>query len=235
MKKKSLLASALAAVALAALPVAAQATATGSALTLSPTPEPSEMTSGAPSENMSGAPSEMPSEGPSENMSGAPSEGGEATLPFGPGCAALPSSGPGSIASMAKERVATAAAANPRLSQLVGAFKEAGLVDTLNSAEGITVFAPSNEAFSQIPQEVREKLKSDKALLKKVLTYHVVSGKVTPKELKSGTLETLEGGKLTVKEENGEYTVNDAKIICGNVPTANAVVYIIDKVLVPPH
>lgn len=227
MKKKSLLASALAAAALAAFPVAAQATATGSALTLSPTPEPSEMTSGAPSE--------MPSEGPSENMSGAPSEGGEAALPFGPGCAALPSSGPGSIASMAKERVATAAAGNPKLSQLVGALKEAGLVDTLNSAEGITVFAPSNEAFSQIPQEVREKLKSDKALLKKVLTYHVVSGKVTPKELKSGTLETLEGGKLTVKEENGEYTVNDAKIICGNVPTANAVVYIIDKVLVPPQ
>lgn len=223
MRKNSLLASALAAVTLAAFPVAVQATATGSAFAFSPTPEP-DMTE--PSENMSSP--------PSENMSSPPSEEG-AAKPIGPGCTALPTSGPGSAAEMAKEKVADAVAQNPKLAQLADAIKESGLGETLNSAQGVTVFAPNDEAFSQVPQEVRDKLKADKAQLKKVLTYHVVSGRVTPRELKSGTLETLEGGKLTVKEENGEYTVNDAKVVCGNIPTANAVVYIIDKVLIPPQ
>lgn len=228
--KTSLLASALAAVALAAFPVAAQASATGSVLTFTPAPEPSEMVPGEPSE----APSEGPSEGASEGPSEGPSEGA-AAVPFGPGCRKLPETGPGSPVEIAKEKVATAVEQSPELSQLAEALKKSELVEQLNSSEGITVFAPTNEAFSALSQDVKDKLKADPAQLKKVLTYHVVSGKVKPSELQSGSLETLEGGKLTVKQENGEYTVNDAKIVCGNLPTANAVVYLIDKVLVPPQ
>ncbi|MEU1737180.1 fasciclin domain-containing protein [Streptosporangium sp. NPDC020145] len=228
--KSSLLAAALAAVALAALPVAAQASAAGSVLTFTPMPEPSEMVPVEPS----GAPSEGPSEGASEGPSEGPSEGA-AAVPFGPGCRKLPETGPGSPVEIAKEKVATAVEQSPLLSQLAEALKKSELVEQLNSSEGVTVFAPTNEAFSALPQDVKDKLKADPAQLKKVLTYHVVSGKVKPSELQSGSLETLEGGKLTVKQENGEYTVNDAKVVCGNLPTANAVIYLIDKVLTPPQ
>ncbi|NEE11421.1 fasciclin domain-containing protein, partial [Streptomyces sp. SID7499] len=80
----------------------------------------------------------------------------------------------GSLAGMAKDPVATAASNNPELSTLVSAVKKAGLVDTLNNAKDITVFAPTNAAFEKIPQADLEALLNDKAELTKVLTYHVV-------------------------------------------------------------
>src|SRR6266702_3020107 len=92
---------------------------------------------------------------------------------FGPGCAAVPKSGAGSFTGMATAPVATAASANPALSTLVTAVKAAGLVDTLNSASNITVFAPDNAAFAKIPPATLKKLLADKAELTKILTYHV--------------------------------------------------------------
>lgn len=158
----------------------------------------------------------------------------ETDKPFGPGCASVPKDGKGSFAGMAKEPVATAASNNPELSTLVTAVKKAGLVDTLNSAENITVFAPTNAAFEKIPKADLDKVLNDKEQLTKVLTYHVVGEKLTPEKLENGSYETLEKSKLTTAGSGTKYTVNDtSKVVCGNVPTANATVHIVDTVLMP--
>ncbi|MFJ9813245.1 fasciclin domain-containing protein [Streptomyces sp. NPDC101158] len=154
--------------------------------------------------------------------------------PFGPACASVPKEGSGSFGGMAKDPVATAASNNPALSTLVAAVKKAGLVDTLNNAENITVFAPTNDAFAKIPQADLDKVLNDKATLTKILTYHVVGQKLTPKQLENGTFDTLEKSTITTKGSGESYTVNDtSKVVCGNVPTANATVYIVDTVLMP--
>ena len=172
----------------------------------------------------------------SSPMASSPASGAaaSATSDFGPGCASVPKSGAGSFTGMATAPVATAASANPVLSTLVTAVKQAGLVDTLNSAAGITVFAPDNSAFAKIPASTLKSVLADKAELTKVLTYHVVAGRVTPAELASGkALKTLEGSTVTPAMMGGSYTVNGASVVCGNVQTANATVYIIGSVLMP--
>ncbi|MFD0314848.1 fasciclin domain-containing protein [Streptomyces flavalbus] len=154
--------------------------------------------------------------------------------PFGPACASVPEDGAGSFDGMAKDPVATAASNNPALSTLVTAVRKAGLVDTLNSAEDITVFAPTNDAFAKIPEADLNKVLNDKEQLTKLLTYHVVGQKLAPADLEDGSFATLEKSRLTTSGADEEYTVNDsAKVVCGNVKTANANVYIIDSVLMP--
>ncbi|HEX3930212.1 MAG TPA: fasciclin domain-containing protein [Nocardioides sp.] len=157
-----------------------------------------------------------------------------ASQTFGSGCAAVPKSGAGSFQGMATAPVASAASANPVLSTLVAAVTKAGLVDTLNSQKAITVFAPDNDAFSAIPPKTLKAVLANKAELTKILTYHVVAGKIAPDQL-AGTHKTLEGGKLTISGSNDDYTVGKQKasIVCGNVSTANATVYIIGSVLMP--
>jgi uncharacterized surface protein with fasciclin (FAS1) repeats len=135
---------------------------------------------------------------------------------------------------MSTAPVATAASANPVLSTLVTAVKKAGLVDTLNSASAITVFAPDNSAFAKIPSTTLNGVLANKSELTKILTYHVVSGRVTPAQLASGVaLKTLEGGTITPAMSGGNYTINGAPVVCGNVQTANATVYIISSVMMP--
>jgi uncharacterized surface protein with fasciclin (FAS1) repeats len=164
---------------------------------------------------------------------GEPSGAGAMAAPFGPACSAVPASGAGSFAGMAQDPVATAASHNPALSTLVAAVQKAGLVDTLNSAKDITVFAPTNAAFAKIPKATLDAVLNDKAKLTQILTYHVTPGQLTPAML-AGTHKTLEGGSLTVTGSGQEFTVNQsAKVVCGNVQTANARVYIIDTVLMP--
>ncbi|MFD9479577.1 MULTISPECIES: fasciclin domain-containing protein [Streptomyces] len=154
--------------------------------------------------------------------------------PFGPACASVPKSGAGSFDGMAQDPVATAASNNPALSTLVSAVKKAGLVDTLNNAQDITVFAPTNDAFAKIPKADLDKLLADKATLTKILTYHVVGEKLTPQQLGSGSFQTLQKGMITTKGSGTAYQVNNSsKVVCGNVPTANATVYIVDTVLMP--
>ena len=175
--------------------------------------------------------SETPS--PSDSMtSSAPMDAMNAQ--FGAGCAAVPKDGKGSFKGMATDPVATAASNNPLLSTLVGAVKSAGLVDTLNSAQDITVFAPVNDAFAKVdPATMKKAMGDPKGLLTKVLTNHVVPGKLTPADL-AGEHKTLGGGTITVEGSGESFTVNgNAKVICGNVTTANATVYIIDDVLLP--
>jgi uncharacterized surface protein with fasciclin (FAS1) repeats len=158
-----------------------------------------------------------------------------AAMDFGPGCASVPKTGAGSFTGMSAAPVATAASANPALSTLVAAVKKAGLADTLNSASSITVFAPDNAAFAKIPAGTLDSVLADKAELTKILTYHVAMGRYTPAQLAAGQpIKTLEGGTITpAKTPDGTYTVNGASVVCGNVQTANATVYIIGTVLMP--
>ncbi|MFB6562984.1 fasciclin domain-containing protein [Streptomyces sp. NPDC056400] len=154
--------------------------------------------------------------------------------PFGTACASVPTSGAGSFEGMAQDPVATAASNNPALSTLVAAVKKAGLVDTLNNAQNITVFAPTNDAFAKIPKADLDKVLADKETLTKILTYHVVGEKLTPQQLGSGSFQTLQKGMITTKGSGTAYQVNDSStVVCGNVPTANATVYVVDTVLMP--
>ena len=158
-----------------------------------------------------------------------------ASAPFGPRCSAVPASGPGSVAEMAKVPVGTAAASNPLLTTLAAQVQAAGLGETLNSASDITVFAPTNSAFEKVPAATLQALTKDPTgALANVLKYHVVSGTLTPSNL-AGTHKTLEGQNITVTGSGESFTVNGtAQVVCGNVKTANATVYVIDGVLVPP-
>jgi uncharacterized surface protein with fasciclin (FAS1) repeats len=181
------------------------------------------------------APAAAPSTATGAGAPGSSAPADMASAPFGSACASVPTSGAGSFAGMATDPVATAASNNPALSTLVTAVKAAGLVDTLNTAQNITVFAPSNDAFAKIPKDALNKLLADKAMLTKVLTYHVVGQRLAPAQLDNGSFETLEKQMVATKGSSTMYTVNDAsKVVCANVRTSNATVYIVDTVLMPP-
>ena len=183
--------------------------------------------------SMSSTPSDSMSSTPSDTMSSSASMDAASAV-FGEGCAAVPKDGKGSFNGMATDPVATAASNNPLLSTLVTAVKKAGLVDTLNSAEGITVFAPVNDAFAAIPPKDLKAVLADKKLLTTILTHHVVAGQLSPDQL-AGDHETLAGDMLTVAGSGEDFQIGAEKatVLCGNVPTANATVYIVDTVLMP--
>lgn len=158
----------------------------------------------------------------------------------GPGCAAYAAqvpSGPGSVSGMAQEPVAVAASNNPMLTTLVSAVSgklnpEVNLVDTLNGGQ-FTVFAPVDSAFAKIDPATIESLKTDSATLTSILTYHVVPGQIAPQNI-AGTHKTVQGADVTVSGSGNTIKVADANVICGGVRTANATVYMIDSVLMPP-
>jgi uncharacterized surface protein with fasciclin (FAS1) repeats len=157
-----------------------------------------------------------------------------ASGPFGAACSTVPASGAGSLEALAQDPVATAASNTPQLSTLVTAVKKADLVNTLNSAQGITVFAPVNDAFAAVPKPTLDKALGDpKGLLTTVLTYHVVPGQLTPDQL-AGSHKTLQGGTIQVSGSGQDFNVNgNSSVVCGNIQTANATVYLIDQVLLP--
>ncbi|WP_127476262.1 fasciclin domain-containing protein [Microbacterium sulfonylureivorans] len=158
----------------------------------------------------------------------------------GPGCAAYAEAvpdGAGSVEGMAADPVATAASNNPLLTTLVAAVSgqlnpDVDLVDTLNGDE-FTVFAPVDEAFAAIDPATIEALKTDSETLTSILTYHVVPGQVAPADI-VGTQATVQGADVEVTGSGDELMVNGANVICGGVQTANATVYLIDAVLMPP-
>jgi uncharacterized surface protein with fasciclin (FAS1) repeats len=188
----------------------------------------------AASETSSETGSEEPmTEESSEPAAEAAADAGAET--FGEGCSAIPADGAGSFNGMATEPVASAASANPLLKTLVAAVTQAGLVDTLNSAEGITVFAPTDDAFAKIPPKTLKAVLKDKATLTAILTHHVVPETLTPDTL-AGTFQTLNKDELTIEGSGDMFTADaeeKASIICGNIPTANATVYVIDTVMMP--
>jgi uncharacterized surface protein with fasciclin (FAS1) repeats len=158
----------------------------------------------------------------------------------GSGCAAYAEQvpdGDGSVAGMAEDPVAVAASNNPILTTLTAAVSgglnpDVNLVDTLNGSE-FTVFAPVDDAFAKIDAATIDSLKTDSATLTKILTYHVVPGQIAPADI-DGTQTTVEGGTVEVTGSGDDIMVNGAKVICGGVHTANATVYLIDSVLMPP-
>ena len=166
---------------------------------------------------------------PKETMASPAGPGAQA---FGEACTAIPKSGAGSFDGMATAPVASAASANPLLKTLVAAVKQADLVDTLNTAEGLTVFAPTDEAFAKIPKADLDAVLADKAKLTQILTHHVIEGQLDPSEV-VGEHDTLNMDTVEVEGDEAGITVDGANVLCGNIPTDNATVYVIDTVLMP--
>jgi uncharacterized surface protein with fasciclin (FAS1) repeats len=185
-----------------------------STTTSSSAPTPTDTTSSAPADNTSGL--------------------------VGPGCADYAKANPtgaGSVDGMAAAPVATAASGNPLLKTLVASVSgklnpKVDLVSTLNGGE-FTVFAPVDSAFAKIPAATINTLKTNDALLSKILTYHVVPGQLDATAV-VGQHTTVEKQSVTVTGSGDNLMVNNAKVICGGVKTANATVYLIDTVLMPP-
>lgn len=156
---------------------------------------------------------------------------------FGPACSQLPQgAAPGSLDSMGPQPVASAASTNPLLTKLVAAVKATNLVDTLNSQEAITVFAPADPAFAALGDAKFNELAGKPAELAPILQYHVVGKRYDANGLATagsvGTLNTA-GGPVKIEGSGDNMTINGAKILCGNIPTKNATVFVIDKVLTP--
>ncbi len=117
---------------------------------------------------------------------------------------------------------------------LVAAVKAAGLVDTLKGPGPFTVFAPTDDAFAKLPAGTVDSLLKDIPKLKKILTYHVVSGKVTSADVvKLTSANTVEGSSLKIDASGGGVKVNDATVISPDVAADNGVIHVIDSVLIP--
>ncbi|HEX4393601.1 MAG TPA: fasciclin domain-containing protein [Mycobacterium sp.] len=158
----------------------------------------------------------------------------------GSGCADYASShpdGPASVSGMSQDPVAVAASNNPELTTLTAAVSgqlnpQVNLVDTLNSGQ-YTVFAPTDAAFSKLPVATINELKTNSDMLKSILTYHVVPGQLSPAQV-DGSHPSVQGAPVNVTGSGSGLKVNNAGLVCGGVPTANAQVYMIDTVLMPP-
>lgn len=158
----------------------------------------------------------------------------------GAGCAGYAEkvpTGPGSVEGLAKDPVATAAGNSPVLTTLASALSgklnpDVNLVETLNNGQ-FTVFAPTDDAFAKLEPATIEKLKTDSTLLTSILTYHVVSGQADPSAV-VGDHKTVQGESLKVTGSGDTLKVNDAGVVCGGIKTANATLYLIDTVLLPP-
>jgi uncharacterized surface protein with fasciclin (FAS1) repeats len=184
------------------------------------------------------SPPSMSAEGPVTN---APAVGADPAAELvGPGCESYAQqvpSGPGSVTGMAQDPVTVAASNNPLLTTLTAAVSgklnpNVNLVDTLNGGE-FTVFAPTDAAFAKIDPATIDSLKTDSATLTKILTYHVVPGQASPSKV-AGMHKTVEGATVSVTGSGNDLKVNGASVVCGGVHTANATVYLIDTVLMPP-
>lgn len=161
--------------------------------------------------------------------------------PIGPGCAIFPADGPGSPAALATTPVGTAAGTNPQLSTLTSAVLAANLVDVVNTRTDVTVLAPTNAAFDALGADALPTLLADVPRLTTVLTHHVLPGRLAPEQL-VGEHTTLNGDTVTIAGPADAPTLAAdqtvagaaaATVVCGNVPTANATVYVIDQVLTP--
>lgn len=116
----------------------------------------------------------------------------------------------------------------------LAAFKTAGLTDKLKTGGPFTVFAPTDAAFSALPDGAWEQLLKNKPKLVQVLTYHLMPGKVKVTEIKPGETASAEGSLLQLKSDNGMVTVNDARVTESDIAADNGVIHAIDKVLMPP-
>jgi uncharacterized surface protein with fasciclin (FAS1) repeats len=126
------------------------------------------------------------------------------------------------------------AARTPQLSTLNKLIADAGLAETLRGAGPYTVFAPSDEAFKAVPAATLQELGRDKELLKSVLTFHVLPGKVSGAEVKNGNTKTVQGANVALSKSGSFITIEDAVVTQADVMASNGVVHVIDRVLIPP-
>ncbi|WP_284975801.1 fasciclin domain-containing protein [Arthrobacter sp. efr-133-TYG-104] len=201
---------------------------------------------GSSTSSTASTPAAAPSSAATSSMAASPSMSPKASAAMdptrdlvGPGCAGYAAqvpSGAGSVLGMSQDPVAVAASNNPLLKTLTSAVSgklnpKVDLVSTLDGSE-FTVIAPVDSAFAKIDPATIATLKTDDALLSKILTYHVIPGQLTPDQM-VGTHKTVQGGDVTVAGTKDALTVNGANVICGGVHTANATVYLVDSVLMP--
>ena len=191
----------------------------------------------APAADAQQSSSAMPSAMPSAGAPAAAASDGMTTAAdvYGPGCAQVPTEGEGSVGGMVDDPVATAAGNNPLLTKLTAAVGATNLGDTLNSQEAITVFAPADPAFDALGAKFNE-LAAAPDQLAPILQYHVVGKRYDRDGLaQAGMVESLNtaGGPLKIEGSGENMTVNGAKVLCGNVPTKNATVFVLDTVLTP--
>jgi len=130
--------------------------------------------------------------------------------------------------------IADTAARTPQLSTLTKLINDAGLADTLRGAGPFTVFAPSDDAFKAVPAATLQELGRDKELLKSVLTFHVLPGKVSAADVKTGSVKTVQGANVALSKSGTFVTVEDAVVTQADVAVSNGVVHVIDRVLMPP-
>lgn len=135
-------------------------------------------------------------------------------------------------AANAADIVDTAKAAGS-FNTLVAAVQAAGLTETLKGPGPFTVFAPTDEAFAKIPKAKLDALLKDKAALTKILTYHVVAGKVMAADVKPGKVKTVEGDSLTVSASGGKVMVDKAHVTKTDIAADNGVIHVIDSVIMP--
>ena len=131
-----------------------------------------------------------------------------------------------------KQDIVDVAVSAGSFTTLVAAVQAAGLVETLKGDGPFTVFAPTDEAFAKIPKDQLNALLADKAMLTKVLTYHVVAGKVMAADVKAGMVPTVEGQSIDVTTYNG-VMVNNARVVKTDIAASNGVIHVIDTVLIP--
>lgn len=134
-----------------------------------------------------------------------------------------------------KDIVDTAMAAG-QFKTLVKLVQGAGLVDALRGKGPFTVFAPTDEAFAKLPKAQVDALLKDKEALRRVLLYHVVSGKVMSKDVvKLRSAKTLQGQTITIRVQGKTVRINDAKVVKADIECSNGVIHVIDKVILPPN
>lgn len=132
-----------------------------------------------------------------------------------------------------KSDIVDTAAAAGQFKTLIKAVQTAGLVETLKGPGPLTVFAPDDAAFAKLPAGALDALLKDKEKLAKVLKYHVVSGKVMAKDVKSGDVPTVQGQSLKVVASSGGVTVDNAKVVKTDIEASNGVIHVIDQVVMP--
>ena len=130
--------------------------------------------------------------------------------------------------------VAETIAARSELSTLGSLLAKAGLTDTLKGTGPFTVFGPTNEAFAKVPAKTMDTLAKDPAMLKAVLTYHVIPGKIMAAEVKNGNVKTVNGANVAVSKAGEFVTVEDAMVQTADITAINGVVHVVDSVLMPP-
>ena len=170
---------------------------------------------------------------PKPGASSLPAAGAAARV--GADCAMIPVKGKGSVSSMTTEQALKAASTNPQLSVFIAAVKRAGLDKTLNTRHSYTLIVPANSAFASLSKSEITQLRNSGFLFKTV-RYHALKSKIGPQEFAAGARPlTLQGKPLTLSKSGSVYKVNGATVLCGNIKTRNATVYIVNKVLLPPH